>query len=79
MLCRLKHALDTNKNHFRGRSNQICLNKYKHINVQTLQSHIQDSVENKEAHEETQGQDNHKSRKASAPGFAAEIKGLVCP
>ena len=47
------------------------INKYKHINVQTLQSQIQDSVENKEAHEETQGQDNHKSRKASAPGFAA--------
>ena len=47
------------------------INKYKHINVQTLQSQIQDSVENKEAQEETQGQDNHKSRKASAPGFAA--------
>ena len=28
-------------------------------------------MENKEAQEETQGQDNHKSRKASAPGFAA--------
>ena len=47
------------------------INKYKHINVQTLQSQIQDSVENKEAHEETQGQDTHKSRKASTPGFAA--------
>ena len=47
------------------------MNKHKHINVQTLQSQIQDSVENKEAHEETQGQDNYKSRKASAPGFAA--------
>jgi excinuclease UvrABC helicase subunit UvrB len=42
------------------------INKYKHINVQTLQSQIQDSVENKEAQEETQGQDNHKSREASA-------------
>ena len=47
------------------------INKYKHINIQTLQSQIQDSVENKEAHEETQGQDNHKSKKASALGFAA--------
>ena len=47
------------------------INKYKHINVQTLQSEIQDSVENKEAHKETQGQESHKSRKASAPGFAA--------
>ena len=47
------------------------INKYKHINVQTLQSQIQDSVENKETHEETQGQANHKLRKASARGFAA--------
>ena len=47
------------------------INKYKHFNVQTLQSQIQDSVENKETHEETQGQANHKSRKASAPGFVA--------
>ena len=47
------------------------INKYKHFNVQTLQSQIQDSVENKETHEETQGQANHKSRKASGPGFAA--------
>ena len=47
------------------------INKYKCINVQTLQSKIQDSVENKETHEETQGQANHKSRIASVPGFAA--------
>ena len=39
--------------------------------MQTLQSQIQDSVENKETHEETQGQAKHKSRKASGPGFAA--------
>ena len=47
------------------------INKYKHFIVQTLQSQIQDSVENKETHEETQGQTNHKSRKAFDPGFAA--------
>ena len=47
------------------------INKYKHFNVQRLQSHFQDSVENKETHEETQGQANHKSRKAFGPGFAA--------
>ena len=47
------------------------INKYKLINVQTLQSHIQDSMENKVTHEETQVQANHKSRKASVPGFAA--------
>ena len=35
--------------------------------MQILQSQIQDSVEN----EETQGQANHESRKASAPGFPA--------
>ena len=46
-------------------------NKYKLINVHSLQSQIQDSVENKETHEETQGQANHKSRKASAPDSAA--------
>ena len=49
----------------------IEINKYKHIIVQAMQSQIQDSLENKEAHEEIQGQGNHKSRKASAPGFAA--------
>ena len=47
------------------------INKYKRINVQTLQSQVQDSVENEETHEETQGQANHESREASAPGFAA--------
>ena len=47
------------------------INKYKRINVQTLQSQIHDSVKNKEKHEETQGQANHKSRKASARGFVA--------
>ena len=31
------------------------IKKYKHFNVQTLQSQIQYSVENKETHEETQG------------------------
>ena len=36
-----------------------------------MHSQILDLVENKETHEETQGQANHKSRKASAPGFAA--------
>ena len=67
-----------------GDLKQILLKKYKdltnsdgnkqinkHFNVQTLQSQIQDSVENKETHEETQGQANHKSRKVSGPGFAA--------
>ena len=39
------------------------INKCKRIKVQTLQSMIQDSVENKETHEETQGQANHKSEK----------------
>ena len=53
------------------------INKYKRINVQTLQSKIHDSVQNKETHEETQGQANHKSRKASAPGFAAPIPPLA--
>ncbi len=43
----------------------------KRFNVHTVQSPIQDSVENKETHEETQGQANHKSRKASGPCFAA--------
>ena len=47
------------------------INKYKDFNMQTLQSQIQNSVENKETHEETQGQANTKSRKASGPGFAA--------
>ena len=47
------------------------INKYKEFNVQTLQSQIEDLVENKETHEETQGQANHKWRKASGPGFAA--------
>ena len=48
------------------------INKYKHINVQTLQSQVQDSVENEETHEESQGQANHELRKASPPpGFAA--------
>ena len=47
------------------------INKYKCINVQTLQQQIQESVENEETHEETQGQANHESREASVPGFAA--------
>ena len=47
------------------------INKYKHIYMQTLQSQVQDSVGNEETHEETQGQANHESREASAPGFAA--------
>ena len=47
------------------------INRYKHINMQTLQSQVQDSVGNEETHEETQGQANHESREASAPGFAA--------
>ena len=47
------------------------INNYKHINVQTLQSHVLDLVENAETHEETQGQANHESREASGPGFAA--------
>ena len=46
------------------------INKYKRINVQALQSQIQDLVKNKESHGETQGQATHKSRKASAPGSA---------
>ena len=45
--------------------------KCKCINVQTLQSQVQDSVENDKTHEETQGQANHESREASGPGFAA--------
>ena len=32
------------------------INKYKRIIVKTLQSQIQESVENEEAHKETQGQ-----------------------
>ena len=47
------------------------INKCKCINVQTLPSQVQDSVENDETHEETQGQANHESREASGPGFAA--------
>ena len=47
------------------------INNYKRLNVQTLQSQVQDSVENEETHEEKQGLDNHKSREVSAPGFAA--------
>ena len=31
------------------------INQYKHIKVQVLQSQVQDSVENDETHEETQG------------------------
>ena len=31
------------------------INKYKRINMQTLQPQVQDSVENEETHEETQG------------------------
>ena len=30
------------------------INEYKHMNVQTLQSQVQDSVENEETHGETQ-------------------------
>ena len=47
------------------------VNKYKCINVQTLPSEVQDSVENDKTHEETKGQANHESREASGPGFAA--------
>ena len=47
------------------------IKKYKCINVQTLQSQVQDSVEKDKTHEETQGQGNHESREASGPGFAA--------
>ena len=39
--------------------------------MQTLQSHVLESVENDETHEETLGQANHESREASSPGFAA--------
>ena len=41
------------------------IKKYKCITVQEMKSQIQDSVENKETHEETQGQANHESREAS--------------
>ena len=34
-----------------------------------MQSQI--TIQNEETHEETQGQANHKSREASAPGFSA--------
>ena len=47
------------------------INKYKYINVQTLQSQVQDSVEKHKTHEEPQGQANHESRDASGPGFSA--------
>ena len=47
------------------------ITEYKCINVQTLQSHIQESVENKETNEETKGQANQESRTASTSGFAA--------
>ena len=47
------------------------INKYKRIKLQTLHSQVQDSVENKGKHEETQAQTNHESREAFAPGFAA--------
>ena len=47
------------------------LNKYKCINMPTLQSQVQDSVENYKTHEETQSQANHESKEASGPGFAA--------
>ena len=47
------------------------INKYKRINVRTLQPQVQDSVENEETHEETQGHANHESRKVSAQGFPA--------
>ena len=46
------------------------INKYKPINVQTVQSQVLDSVENDKTHEETQGQANNESREASGPGFA---------
>ena len=39
--------------------------------MQLLKPQFQDSVENKETLEKTQGQANHDSRKASTPGFAA--------
>ena len=44
---------------------------YKFIKVQILQSQVQDSVENKETHDETQCEANHESREASALGFPA--------
>ena len=43
----------------------------KRINVQTLQSQVQDSVGNEENYEETHGQDNPESREAFVPGFSA--------
>ena len=48
------------------------INKYKCIIGQTLQSQIQESVENEETYEETQGQANNESRKASVQGFAEQ-------
>ena len=45
----------------------IEINKYKRINMQTLQSQVKDSVENYKIHEETQGQGNHESKGASGP------------
>ena len=53
---------------------QNCLlqiNKYKCINVQSLQPQVQNSVESDKTHEETQVQANHESREASGTGFAA--------
>ena len=47
------------------------INKYKRINVQTLQTQALDSVENDKIHKETQGQANHESSEASGPGLAA--------
>ena len=57
-----------------------CLIKINHnncITVQQLQSQVQDAVVNKEKHEEMQGQANHESREASAPGFAPTDPSIV--
>ena len=77
-MCKLCHKLGNAKNWVAIRITWQNEPQYRELTtsdgnkqIQTLQSHIQDSVENKETHEETQGQANHKSRKASASGFAA--------
>ena len=47
------------------------INEYKQINVQSLQSQVQNLMENEETPEDTQGQTIYESKSASAPGFAA--------
>ena len=53
---------DNSQERWSNKKKLMEINQYKCINVQTLQSQVQDSVGNEELHEERQGQANNESR-----------------